>query len=55
MGLAMTNYERCYECTGYGDDWVWDPETQDYVIACVTCPYNGDDDVDVVRAEDHQD
>ena len=34
--------DRCYECTGYGDDWYTDPETGEQVRACDECPYNGD-------------
>ena len=38
----MTNEDRCYECTGNGDDYYWDEEQQMYVNACVDCPYNGE-------------
>ncbi len=41
---GMTNAERCYECTGYGDDWYTDPETGEQVMACQDCPYNGEDE-----------
>ena len=40
----MTNEDRCYECTGYGDNYYWDEEFQEYVNACDDCPYNGLDD-----------
>lgn len=36
--------DRCYECTGYGDDWYTDPETGEAVCACDDCPYNGNDE-----------
>lgn len=37
----MAPYEDyCYECTGYGDDYVWDDETGDYIKACDDCPFN---------------
>lgn len=32
--------ERCYECTGYGDEYYVDPETGDLVSSCETCPFN---------------
>lgn len=32
--------ERCYECTGYGDDYYWDDEEGEYVSACYDCPFN---------------
>ena len=35
--------DRCYECTGYGDDWYTDPETGEQVRACDECPYNGEE------------
>lgn len=38
----MTTEDRCYECTGNGDDYYWDEESQQYVNACVDCPYNGE-------------
>ena len=30
----------CYECTGYGDDYRYDAETDDLVCNCDDCPYN---------------
>ena len=33
--------DRCYECTGYGDDYYYDAESDSYVKACDDCPYNG--------------
>lgn len=33
-------YDHCYECTGYGDDYYWDEEAQEYVNACNDCPFN---------------
>ena len=30
----------CYECTGYGDDYYYNPEKDEYVSACDDCPYN---------------
>lgn len=39
----MDDYDdRCYECTGYGDDWYYDEELDKYVRACDDCPYNGE-------------
>lgn len=32
--------ERCYECTGYGDDYYVDPKTGELVSSCETCPFN---------------
>lgn len=31
--------DRCYECTGYGDDYYYDEDTGEYVSACDECPY----------------
>lgn len=33
--------ERCYECTGYGDDYYYDEDLDELVCACDDCPYNG--------------
>lgn len=33
------DWERCYECTGYGDDSYVD-ENGNFVSNCDTCPYN---------------
>ncbi len=41
----MRDYDRCYECTGYGDDYYTDDEGE-MVCACDDCPYNGTDDED---------
>ena len=30
-------YEICYECTGYGDDYYYDEESQDLVSNCEDC------------------
>ena len=32
--------DRCYECGGYGDDYYYDDEKDEYVKACDECPYN---------------
>lgn len=32
--------DYCYECTGYGDDYYYDEELNDYVCACDDCPHN---------------
>ena len=37
--------DRCYECTGYGDDYYLD-ENDEWVSACTDCPYNGINDED---------
>ena len=40
----MDDYDdRCYECTGYGDEIRYDPETDEYVYNCDDCPYSGRD------------
>ena len=41
-GMSVMGDDKCYECTGYGDDYYWDEEQQTYVNACVDCPYNGE-------------
>ena len=35
--------DRCYECTGDGDDYYYDAEKDEYVCACDECPYSGYD------------
>ena len=35
----MTDYERCYECSGYGDDYYVD-DNGELISACNGCPYN---------------
>lgn len=30
----------CYECSGYGDDYYYDPETDELVCNCDTCYFN---------------
>ena len=39
-------YDYCYECTGLGDDYSYDPETDDLVCNCFDCPFfkGGSDD-----------
>ncbi len=37
------DYDRCYECTGYGDDY-YEGENGELVHACDDCPFNGTDD-----------
>ena len=32
--------DRCYECEGYGDDYYYDEDTDEWVSACDDCPYN---------------
>ena len=32
--------DYCYECTGYGDDWIYDEELDDFVSACNDCVFN---------------
>ena len=29
--------DECFECTGLGDDWYYDNETDDIVCACDDC------------------
>lgn len=38
--------DRCYECTGYGDDYYYDSETDRYVKACDDCWHNGREEDD---------
>lgn len=39
----MEDDDRCYECTGYGDDYYLD-DNGEWVSACDECPYNKNDD-----------
>lgn len=34
------DYNFCYECTGYGDDYYYDADLDDLVCACDDCPHN---------------
>ncbi len=36
------DYDRCYECTGYGDDY-YEDDNGESVCACDDCPFNGQD------------
>lgn len=38
--LTMDDYDVCYECRGYGDDYRYDPETDEWVSNCPDCPFN---------------
>lgn len=38
--------DRCYECKGYGDDYYYDDEHDDWVSNCDDCPYSGYDPED---------
>lgn len=35
------DYSYCWECTGYGDDYQYDPETDELICNCFDCPFNG--------------
>ena len=39
------DFDSCYECSGYGDDWYLD-ENGELVHACDDCPLNGKDDAE---------
>jgi len=45
-GQRMTDEydDRCYECTGYGDDYYYDEESGEWVSACDDCIYAEDDE-----------
>lgn len=45
MTEEWDDYDRCYECTGYGDDYYLD-EHGEWVSACYDCPFNGMEDYD---------
>lgn len=45
------NYDdKCYECTGYGDDYELD-ENGNLVSVCPKCPYNPIKEVDDGRPD----
>ena len=45
--LDDVDYDRCYECQGYGDDYSYDPDTDEFVCNCYHCPYfEGEEDDD---------
>lgn len=33
------SYDICYECTGLGDDYTYDPDLDALVSNCDTCPF----------------
>lgn len=37
--MTFDNYDVCYECTGYGDDYYLNDEGE-WVSTCEMCPYN---------------
>ena len=39
MNDWFNNYDWCYECQGYGDDYYMD-EHGEWVSACDDCPHN---------------
>lgn len=41
----MDDDDYCYECTGYGDDYMLD-ENGEWVSRCPDCPYNKWEDYD---------
>lgn len=41
MSIPDEDNDRCYECGGYGDEYYWDEELQEYVRRCDECPWNG--------------
>lgn len=41
----MDDNDRCYECSGYGDDYYIDDDGE-LVCACADCPFNGIDTED---------
>lgn len=38
MSDLWDDYDRCYECTGYGDDYYIDEDGK-FVKACDECPF----------------
>lgn len=34
------NYDICYECGGYGDDYYLNEDTGELECNCPNCPYN---------------
>lgn len=32
--------DYCYECTGYGDDYRFNEDTQELESNCIDCPFN---------------
>lgn len=42
-GFWDNDYDRCYECGGYGDDYYINDEGE-FVSACPECPFNPDKD-----------
>lgn len=37
--MTDEEYDHCYECTGYGDDYYMD-ENGDLICYCPECPFN---------------
>lgn len=36
----LYDYDYCYECQGYGDDYYYMDEHGEWVSACDDCPHN---------------
>lgn len=45
MTDSVWDFDWCYECTGYGDDYYVD-ENGELQSACDDCPHNGWDEWD---------
>ena len=42
----FTDDDICYECTGYGNEYYYDEEKDEFINCYNDCPYNGNDDWD---------
>lgn len=42
-GITIMDDDKCYECTGYGDDYYLDDDGN-LISACEDCPYNRKDE-----------
>lgn len=42
-GMTIMDDDKCYECTGYGDDYYLDDDGN-LISACEDCPYNRKDE-----------
>lgn len=43
LGGRVMNEERCYECTGYGDDW-YRNENGEWIHRCQECWVNEEEE-----------
>ena len=51
----MNDYDYCDECSIYGDNYSYDPDTNSLICNCYDCPNNPDRYDDEGRLKDETD